>query len=97
MRCLLPLTARFGIVGVALFAWLIAYVIRLIGSLVRCGSSPQIALYSVGMLCVLFVLIESTTGTAMVNCGGVMAMLILGIVAGRAIDRLSSASVDQSV
>lgn len=38
------------------------------------------------MLCVLFVLIESTSGTAMVNSGGMMAMLLLGTIAGRAID-----------
>lgn len=92
-----PSLAQFGLVGVALFAWLITYVIRFIGTLVRCGSTPQVALYSVGMLCVLFILIESTTGTAMVNCGGVMAMLILGIVAGRAADRLASSSADPSV
>lgn len=76
-----PSLAQFGIVGIGLFIWLMTWLIRNLGVLARNG---RVALYSVGMLAMTFVLVESTAGTAMVNCGGVMAMLILGIVEGRA-------------
>lgn len=79
-----PSLAQFGITGVALFVWLIAYLVRTLGSLIRIGGIAGKGLYTVGMLSICFVLIESTSGTAMVNCGGVMAMYVLGFVGGRA-------------
>ena len=79
-----PSLAQFGIAGIALFLWLIVYLVRLLGTLVRSDGNRCKWLYCVGMLSLIFVLIESTAGTTMVNCGGVMAMLILGIAAGKA-------------
>lgn len=81
-----PSLAQFGIVGVALFIWLWIYVVRLVGRLVRFDATRYKNFYAAAMLCVLFVLIESTSGTAMVNSGGMMAMLLLGTIAGRALD-----------
>ncbi len=79
-----PSLTQFGVVGIGLFVWLIVYIIRHLGILIRVDGSKAQFIYATGMLSLLFVLIESTAGTAMVNCGGVMAMLILGTVAGRA-------------
>ena len=81
-----PSLAQFGIVGVALFVWLWVYIVRLSGRLVRADATRYKYLYAAAMQCVMFVLIESTSGTAMVNSGGMMAMLILGMIAGRALD-----------
>lgn len=91
-----PSLAQFGVAGVALFIWLITYIIRTLGRLIRLGGPSFKNLYAVGMLSVAFVLIESTTGTAMVNCGGVMAMMIIGIVGGRAL-ALSDSTTSQSL
>ena len=81
-----PSLAQFGIAGVALFVWLWVYIVRLSGRLVRADATRNKYLYAAAMQCVMFVLIESTSGTAMVNSGGMMAMLILGMIAGRALD-----------
>lgn len=79
-----PSLTQFGVAGIALFVWLVVYIIRLLGTLVRVDAARFRFTYAIGMLSLMFVLIESTAGTAMVNCGGVMAMLILGMIAGRA-------------
>lgn len=81
-----PTLSQFGAVGFALFIWLWVYIVRLLGCLVRLAPAKNKRLYSTGILCILFVLIESTAGTAMVNCAGVTAMAILGIIAGQALD-----------
>jgi len=94
-----PSLAQFGIVGVALFAWLWVYIVRLVGNLTRLDSSRYRYVYATAMMCVFFMLIESTSGTAMVNSGGVMDMLILGIIAGQACnarDSLRSEALTQT-
>lgn len=79
-----PSLAQFGVVGIMLFAWLWIYIIRLLGSLTRLYGDAARYFYVTGMMCVTFILIESTSGTAIVNIGGCMSMLLLGIVSGRA-------------
>lgn len=79
-----PSLAQFGVVGIILFAWLWIYIIRLLGSLIRLWGKAARYVYVTGMMCVAFILIESTSGSAMVNIGGVLAMMLLGMVAGRA-------------
>ncbi len=81
-----PSLAQFGVVGLSLFIWLWVYIIRLLGALTRLLPSVNKYVYASGMMAVAFVLIESTSGTAMVNIGGMVAMLLLGIIAGQAED-----------
>lgn len=88
-----PTLTQFGIAGVILFFWLWIYTGRLLGSLTRLNGAGNKYLYATGMLAIFFVLIESTSGTAMVNSAGVMDMAILGVIAGQACnarDRLRS-------
>ncbi|MCM1028102.1 MAG: hypothetical protein NC484_00635 [Alloprevotella sp.] len=95
-----PSLAQFGVVGLVLFIWLWVYIIRLLGNLTKLYGLKARYVYATAMMCVAFVMVESTSGTAMVNSGGVTAMLLLGIIAGRAMEArqtLRSSIHEQSI
>lgn len=87
-----PTLSQFGVAGVALFAYLWIWLIRQLGKAVRNNPARWRVKYSVAMLCILFILIESTGGTAVTTMGGIIAISLLGLIAGEASSSIHSST-----
>lgn len=79
-----PTLAQFGLFGLCLFAYLWIWIIRQLGRTLRSNPKTWRLSYAVAMLCILFVMIESTGGTAVTTMGGIIALSLLGIITGYA-------------
>ncbi|MDE7411654.1 MAG: hypothetical protein K2M94_06415 [Paramuribaculum sp.] len=74
-----PSLAQFGIIGVILFIWFWIYAYSFIRIQIR-NFLPQYK-YNIiiGSLCIIFILVESTTGTTFTFTTGLLVMALLGI------------------
>lgn len=79
-----PTIAQFGLFGFCLFIYLWIWIIRQLGKTLQYHPHTWRLSYSIAMLCILFVLIESTGGTAVTTMGGIIALSLLGIITGYA-------------
>ncbi|MCH5216142.1 MAG: hypothetical protein J1F10_04310 [Muribaculaceae bacterium] len=76
-----PSLAQFGLVGIVLFVWFFRYIyVKLLAVLKK---DPQKNKYPfiIGVLIIIYILIESTTGTMITQCHGMMALMLTGIIA----------------
>lgn len=75
-----PSLAQFGIVGLILFIWFWIYAYSFIRTMIR-NYFPELK-YNIiiGSLCIIFILVESTTGTTFTFATGALIMSLLGIV-----------------
>ena len=79
-----PLLAQFGIAGVVLFVAFFVYIYRRVARYTRIRGVRGRMSFATGMLCIGFVLIESTGSTMLVQPGGQIAMMLLGLICGDA-------------
>lgn len=75
-----PSLAQVGIVGLILFIWFWVYAYSFIRVMIR-NFLPEFR-YNIiiGSLCIIFILVESTTGTTFTFATGALIMSLLGIV-----------------
>lgn len=76
-----PSLAQFGLAGVALFIYFMRYIYNRLLTLLK--SDPQRYKYPfvVGVLMIIYILIESTSSTMITQCHGMMALMLTGIIA----------------
>ncbi len=79
-----PSLAQFGIAGVILFILFFAYIIKRLAILQRFNAHEFRYDYIIGVILILFLLIECIAGTVMVMLPGFTPMLMLGIIAAKA-------------
>ena len=72
-----PELAQFGFVGIALFLLLWFWACRRLRIVLRQGDKTR---FIAGVLCIAFVLIESTTGSTFTKCYGEAVMMLLGMI-----------------
>lgn len=75
-----PELAQFGIVGVALFIAFWAWVWRKLRLSLHLGRSLE---FSIGVIVVCFVMIESTSGATILQAGGYIPMMVLGMLVSK--------------
>ena len=75
-----PELAQFGIVGVALFIAFWAWVWRKLRLSLHLGRSLE---FSIGVIVVCFVLIENTSGATILQAGGYVPMIVLGMLVSK--------------
>lgn len=71
--------AQYGIVGVALFIALFAFLIRRLSKLLESDPKHQFYMFCAGISAICFILIESVAGTAFIQSPGFMAMSIVAL------------------
>ena len=69
---------QFGIVGIVLFFYFWVWVYKKIKPTE--ATVESIHLYKMGVLILAFVFIESVAGSAFLQGGGIVAMILLGLV-----------------
>lgn len=79
-----PSLAQFGVAGVILFILFFAYIIKRLAILQRFDVHIFKYDYIIGVLLILFLLIECIAGTVMVQLQGFVALLMLGVIASKA-------------
>lgn len=72
-----PELAQFGIVGIILFIVMWIWIYRRLLILLRQRDRYR---FIVGVMCIAFVLIESTTGSTFTKCHGEAIMMLLGMI-----------------
>ncbi|MBD5331359.1 MAG: hypothetical protein HDS00_05605 [Bacteroides sp.] len=75
-----PSLAQFGIVGVGLFIWFWVYVARLLRSVIRSAEPQRRALFTLGWVIIVFLMIENIANTTLVQGSGLCTMMMLGLV-----------------
>jgi len=83
-----PSLAQFGFVGVGIFIAFWVYLYRFLVRYVRRGLPEDMNKFKIGSLIVCFILIESIAGTVFTSTAGMMAMMLFGIVAGEAPEKV---------
>ncbi|MDE6715067.1 MAG: hypothetical protein K2J74_01130 [Muribaculaceae bacterium] len=78
-----PSLAQFGFVGVVLFIYFFRYMYVRLLSLLKSDSQKYKYPFIIGVLMILYLLIESTSGTMMTQCHGMMALMLIGIIASK--------------
>lgn len=78
-----PLLAQFGVVGLCLFILFWIYVCQKLRKLIRMDEVKNKYCFIIGSLIVCYVLIESIAGTMFAQPHGVLAMMLLGIIASK--------------
>lgn len=75
-----PSLAQYGIIGVLLFIWFWRYSYNYLRLALRQNSNEFRYLFILGSLIICFILIECTSGTILVQSGGMVAMALYGII-----------------
>ena len=73
-----PELVQFGIVGIILFVYFFVWVYRKIKP--KTLNPDAIQLYKIGLLIILFIVIESVAGSAFLQGAGIMVMILLGFI-----------------
>ena len=72
-----PSLAQFGIVGIVLFCWFFIWIYKRLSLMLHTSSK---VLYSVGLMAIVVILIESVASTTFTQGAGAMCMMILGCI-----------------
>lgn len=75
-----PVLAQFGFVGIALYICFWGWIWRKLRVALHLG---RIAEFSIGVIAIAFVLIESVAGTTILQIGGYVPMMLLGMIVGK--------------
>lgn len=78
-----PSLAQFGVVGVILFIWFWIYVYKDLRTLIRVNPKKYRNFFSVGVMLMCFIFVESIASTTFVQFYGMMNMMLLGIVCAK--------------
>ncbi len=78
-----PSLAQFGVVGIALFIWFWIYVARMLRALIRSGAPGSEALFTLGWIIIMFLMIENIANTTIVQGSGLCSMIILGLACSK--------------
>ncbi len=81
-----PSLAQFGVIGVALYAAFWAFVYSYIRKMIRSGYKCFRYPVAIGILIILHIFIESTSGNTFTQPSGMMVLCLLGIICGNAAD-----------
>ena len=73
-----PELVQFGVVGIILFIYFWVWVYRKIKPQTLAPSAIQ--LYKIGLLIILFIVIESVAGSVFLQGAGIMVMMLLGFI-----------------
>lgn len=79
----LPSLAQFGIVGLSLFIWFWAYVYNYVRPLAHSAMINYKYTIAIASLIIVFIWVESTSGTAITMQSGMIAMSLLGLICGK--------------
>ena len=75
-----PVLAQFGLIGIALYIYFWTWIWRKLRIALHLGHTLE---FSIGVIAICFALIESTTGTAIIQIGGYVPMMLLGLIVGK--------------
>lgn len=78
-----PSLAQFGVVGIALFIWFWIYVARMLRVLIRSGAPGSEALFTLGWIIIMFLMIENIANTTIVQGSGLCSMIMLGLACSK--------------
>lgn len=78
-----PSLAQFGVVGIALFIWFWIYVARMLRALIRSGAPGSEALFTLGWIIIMFLMIENIANTTIVQGSGLCSMIMLGLACSK--------------
>lgn len=75
-----PVLAQFGLIGIALFVYFYVWIWQKLRVALHKGRVLE---FSMGVIVIAFVLIESVAGTTILQIGGYMPMMLLGMIVGK--------------
>lgn len=75
-----PELAQFGLIGIMLFIFFFVWIYQKLRLLLYLNGKWQ---YVIGLLVITFIIIESIAGTVIVQAGGMIAMMILGMIVAK--------------
>ena len=76
-----PALAQFGFVGVILFVVLFSWIYSKLRLIIRANGKKYRIPFSIGVMCISFVMIESVGSTFFVQTSGMLIMILLGLTA----------------
>lgn len=74
-----PVLAQFGLVGIALFVYFFVWVWQKLRVALHEGRVLE---FSIGVIAICYVLIESVAGAVIIQVGGYVPMMLLGMIVG---------------
>ena len=78
-----PSLAQYGFAGLILFIYFWVYIYNFLRIMIRTKPDLYRPLFITGSICIIFILIESTTATTFTQVGGMIVMSLLGIVCAK--------------
>lgn len=78
-----PSLAQYGFIGLILYVYFWVYVYSFLRIMIRTKPNLYRPLFIAGSICIIFILIESTTGTTFTQTGGTIVMMLLGIICAK--------------
>ncbi|MBD5297028.1 MAG: hypothetical protein HDS21_02995 [Bacteroides sp.] len=78
-----PSLAQYGFVGLLLFIYFWVYIYSYLRIMIRTNPNLYRPLFTTGSISIIFILVESTTGTTFTQTGGLIVMSLLGIVCAK--------------
>ena len=75
-----PVLAQFGLIGIALFVYFFVWIWQKLRVALHKGRVLE---FSMGVIVIAFVLIESVAGSTILQIGGYMPMMLLGMIVGK--------------
>lgn len=78
-----PLLAQFGVVGIILFIYFLRFIYKKFKTLLNYNPNLYKYQYIIGIITIIFVLIESTSGTIISQCNGMYLMMLAGMIVGK--------------
>lgn len=79
-----PSLAQFGVAGIALYVAFWVFVYSFIRKMIRSGSARFRYPVAIGILIIMHIFIESTSGNTFTQPSGMMVLCLLGIICGNA-------------
>lgn len=74
-----PVLAQFGLMGIALFIYFFVWIWQKLRVALHEGRLLE---FSIGVIVICYVLIESVAGATLIQVGGYVPMMLLGMIAG---------------
>lgn len=75
-----PVLAQFGLVGIILFVYFFVWIWQKLRIYIHKGRPLE---FGIGVIAIAYVLIESIAGATIIQIGGYVPMMLLGMIAGK--------------
>ena len=75
-----PVRAQFGLVGIILFVYCFVWIWQKLRIYIHKGRPLE---FGIGVIAIAYVLIESIAGATIIQIGGYVPMMLLGMIAGK--------------